>query len=222
MPRYAAGLAKRRAPESNRYRRAEATAIPTPISFPRLLRQVLRAVLLIAIVVVDGGCALRPLFTREIVFTQQEMTERLAKRFPIERNIADLVNIKLTRPRLSFPDPERSDMARRLVVGVDLDVRLPLSSRSLFGQMTLSGIPRYDPATRAIYLRDAKLDRVRVDNMPDALSAALVKTATQVARESFEDKAIYSFDAADLKRIGLPLNPERIELRKDQLVLVLN
>lgn len=175
-----------------------------------------------AIAVVDSGCALRPLFTREIVFTQQEMTERLSRRFPIERNIADLVNVKLTRPRLTFPEAGRPGIARRLVVGVDLDVRLPLSSKTLFGQMTLSGIPHYDPATTAIYLHDVRLDRVRVDNMPDALSAALVKTATQIAREHLQDKSIYSFDAADLARIGLPLNPERIELRKDRLVLILN
>lgn len=171
-----------------------------------------------------AGCAAMPFITREVSYTPQQLTERLTKRFPVERNIADLVKVNLTRPRVSFTEPLAENgitPARRLAVAVDLDVRLPLSSKSLFGQMTLSGLPRYDAATRGIYLKDAKLDRVRVENMPDALSAALAKTASQIAKEYFEDKPIYTFDANDMKRLGQTITPERIDLRTNALVLVL-
>jgi hypothetical protein len=166
------------------------------------------------------GCALTPFFTREVSYTQQELTDRLAKRFPVERNIADLVKVNLTRPRVSFLTAD-ANVPNRLAVAVDLDVKLPLTNKSLWGQMTLSGVPHYDPATRGIFLKDAKLDRVRVDNMPDALSASLAKTASQIAKEYFEDKAIYAFDAADMKRLGQTITPTRIDLRANELVLVL-
>jgi hypothetical protein len=181
----------------------------------------------LAVSVFIVGCAALPLLTREVAYTPQELTERLAKRFPVERNIADLVKVNLTRPRVTFTEPiadsatSNAIAARRLAIAVDLDVRLPLSSKSLFGQMTLSGLPRYDATTRGIYLKDAKLDRVRVDNMPDALSAALAKTASQIAKEYFEDKAIYNFDANDMKRLGQTITPERIDLRANAMVLVL-
>ncbi|MEI6737028.1 MAG: DUF1439 domain-containing protein [Pseudomonadota bacterium] len=173
------------------------------------------------IAVFIGGCAMFPLFTHEVAFTPQEITERLAKRFPVERNVADLVKVRLTRPRVLFLEPASANAARRLAVGVDLDVKLVLTNKSFFGQMTLSGVPRYDVAARAIFLQDAKLDRVRVDNMPDALSAALVKTASQIAKEFLEDKPIYAFDVADSKRLGPTVTLERIDLRINQLVLVL-
>ncbi len=177
------------------------------------------SVLLLSLLV---GCAGMPFINREVTFTTEELTNRLVKRFPVERNIADLVKVTLTRPRVTVTEiPSTSNQARRLSVAVDVEVKLPLSSKSLWGQMALSGLPRYDVATRGIFLSDAKLDRVRVDNMPDALAAALAKTASQLAKEYFEDKAIYDFEAKDIERLGQTLAPEKIELRANQLVLVL-
>ena len=171
-----------------------------------------------------AGCAVMPFVTREIVFTTDELTLRLAKRFPVERNIADLVKVTLTRPRVTVTEtiaPSQTSQPRRLNVAVDVDVKLALTSKTLWGKMVLSGLPRYDASTRGIFLTDAKLERVRVDNMPDALSAALAKTAAQLAKEYFEDKAIYTFEAKDVQRLGQTLQPERIDLRANQLVLIL-
>jgi hypothetical protein len=172
------------------------------------------------------GCAVMPFITREMVFTTDELTIRLARRFPVERNIADLIKVTLTRPRITVTETpaaskQPSSQMRRLNVAVDVDVKLPLTSKTLWGQMSLTGLPRYDAATRGIFLSDAKLERVRVDNMPDALSAALAKTASQLAKEYFEDKAIYTFEAKDIERLGKTLMPERIDLRANQLVLIL-
>lgn len=167
-----------------------------------------------------GGCAIAPLFTREISFTQQEMTERLAKRFPVERNIADLLQVKLTRPRVTIASAA-ANAAPQLAVGVDLEVKLPLTGKMLFGQMALSGVPRYDATARAIFLAEAKVDRVRVDNMPDALAAALARAATQFAGEYFAEKPIYALDANEIKRMGQFFQAERITMRADKLVLVL-
>ena len=169
-----------------------------------------------------AGCGALPLLTREASFTTQEMTARLTKRFPVERNIADLVKVNLTRPRVSIVAPAAgSNTAARLGILVDLDVKLPLTNKSLFGEMMLTGVPRYDTATRAIFLQDAALERVRVENMPSALTGALTRTASQIAREYFEDKPIYTFDEKDLTRLGQTITPTRIDLRQNALVLVL-
>lgn len=178
------------------------------------------------VLLILAGCAVMPFVTREMVFTTDELTIRLARRFPVERNVADLVKVTLTRPRITVIDMpavgnQPSNQPRRLNVAVDVDVKLPLTSKTLWGQMSLSGMPRYDAATRGIFLADAKLERVRVDNMPDALSAALAKTASQLAKEYFEDKAIYTFEASDIKRLGQTFTPQRIDLRANQLVLIL-
>ena len=58
-----------------------------------------------------------------------------------------------------------------------------------------------------------------MENMPDALSAALAKAASSIARDVMEDKALYTFRPEDLTRYGLRYEPDRIEVRADALVL---
>jgi uncharacterized lipoprotein YmbA len=158
-----------------------------------------------------AGCASVPFFGYRLDVPYNDLNERIGRRFPMERNLADLLTVTLMRPRVApilanagrGPDTQ----AARLSVTVDLQVRLPsllnASQRSLWGSMTLSGVPRYDPKSKAVVLVDTNLDRVRVDNMPDALSASLSKAASQLAREYLDDKPIYVLTATQINRLGL-------------------
>ncbi|MFM7460228.1 MAG: DUF1439 domain-containing protein, partial [Burkholderiales bacterium] len=157
------------------------------------------------------GCTLVPFFDRQLSVPYTDLNERIAQRFPMERNIADLLTVTLTRPVVT---PVLANAARgqeaaaaRLSVMVDVQVKLPSllnnSQRSLWGSMTLSGKPRYDSKSKAVMLVEANLDRVRVDNMPDALSALLAKAASQLAKEYLDDKPIYALNAAQVGRLGL-------------------
>ena len=151
-----------------------------------------------------------PFFDHQLGVPYTELNERIGKRFPMERNIADLLTVTLMRPRVApIADSGRGPetQAARLSVTIDLQVKLPsllnASQRSLWGSMTLSGVPRYDPKSKAVVLVDANLDRVRVDNMPDALSASLAKAASQLAKEYLDDKPIYALNDAQVGRLGL-------------------
>ena len=182
---------------------------------------VTRALVLLAILILPGGCALTSMFKPDLILSHLELTDRLAARFPIERNIADLLRVKLTRPRVSISPTYTANAELRLAIGVDLEVNLPLTAKTLFGQMALSGTPRYDEPTGAIFLQNAKVEQVRVDNMPNALSAALAKSASQLAGEHFAEKAIYTLNKTERLRSGQPIRVARIELRPNQLVVVM-
>jgi hypothetical protein len=174
---------------------------------------------------VAAGCAVVPMFVSEANYSYVDLNERLAKRFPIEKNIADLLTVKMTRPRLAADagnaGTSNTATPARLAITMDLDVKLPLTSKSLWGAMTLSGVPRYDVEKRAVFLGDAKLERVRVDNMPDALSAGLASAASRIAKDHFEDKPIYQLRDEDLKKWGTSITPKRIDVRPNGLALVL-
>ena len=171
------------------------------------------------ILVLLSGCAGNPLLPNEIRFSHQELSERMAKRFPLEKNIAGLLEIKLTRPIVGAR--EELGKITRLGFTFDAEVNLPLSHKTMFGTVIMSGIPRYNPATREIFLNDAELDIVRTDKMPDGLSAALAKAASGIAKGYLDGKAIYSFKEEDLKRYGLTLEPQRIDVQRNGIVLVM-
>jgi Protein of unknown function (DUF1439) len=164
------------------------------------------------------GCASGMLGMGEIKFTHAELTERLARRFPLEKSVAGLIDISLTRPRVNAR--EESGKESRLAATFDVQIKMTLSNKVVAGVLSMSGKPRYDVATRSIFISDVRVDSIRVDNMPDALSAALAKAASSIARDNIEDKPLRTFTEAELTRFGLTLNPQRIDVRNEGIALV--
>ncbi len=183
-----------------------------------MMRRISPAIAVLLLLVTLVGCASNPLLPGEIRFTWAELNERMTKHFPVEKSVAGLLDVTLSHPRATA----RVDGPQlRLAVTFDVQVKLSLSGKTVFGIVSLSGLPRYDPDARTIYLDGARVDSLRTDNMPDGLPAALVKAASAVAREALEDKALYALKEEDLHRYGVTLAPRRIEVRAEGIALML-
>ena len=165
-----------------------------------------------------ASCASNPLLPGEIRYSYFELNERITKRFPMEKSVAGLLEVTLSNPRLA---PRDDGPQRRLAATFDVQVKVPLTGKTLFGIVSVSGIPRYDIATRALYLGGVRLDSLRTDNMPDGLSAALGKAASTIAKESLEERALYTFKDEDLQRYGVAITPQRIDIRPEGIALIL-
>ena len=174
---------------------------------PKFLATML-AVLMLA------GCSSIPLLSGELRVTADELTEKMARRFPLERSVAGLLDVTLVRPRVELVVDQQ-----RIVTSFDVSVKLALSGKSVAGTLKVSARPEYVAASRSLFLRDARVEQIRIDNMPDALSAALAKAASNFARDAVEDKSLYTFKAEELTRYGVRYEPDRIEVRTDALVL---
>lgn len=143
-----------------------------------------------------------------------ELTTRMEKRFPVERTAGGLVNLKFSKPVVNFAAP-------RMTTRLDVNAKLLLSSGGTEGTLTLSGIPHYDPATRGLFLKDAKVDRIDLGRMPEALSQALARVATQLVKSQFEEKPFHTFREEDFTKFGLGYEPLGLSVRNDSLVLTL-
>lgn len=157
----------------------------------------------------------------ELNFSYTELSDRLAKRFPFERSLAGLLDVKLLHPRIGVAPDAKPSGAPRLSVTVDAEATLMLTKKSVYGSITMSGVPHYVPATRAIFLRDARIDSLNADGLPESLVAAVTKAASSIARDALEEKPIYTVDEKDLQRMGMSLNPTGIEVRRNGLALKL-
>ena len=139
-------------------------------SMPKFIAALL-AVLLLA------GCSSIPLLSGEFRITAEELTEKMAVRFPLEKSVAGLLDVTLVRPRVELLAEQQ-----RIVTSFDVSVKLALSGKSVAGTLKISARPEYIAASRSLFLRDARVDQIRIDNMPDALSAALAKAASNFGR----------------------------------------
>ena len=161
-----------------------------------------------------GGCAYSPFLSGEIRMTAAELTQKMERRFPLEKSVAGLLEVTLLRPRVELNADEN-----RLSTSFDLNVKLPLTGKSVTGWLKISGRPEYVAESQSLFLRDARVERFRIDNTPDALSAGLAKAASGIAKDVLEDKPLHTFRPEDFTRTGIRYEPERIEVRSDAMVL---
>jgi hypothetical protein len=160
------------------------------------------------------ACSSNPLLPGEIRMTAAELTQHLDKRFPVERSVAGLVDVTFLHPVMSFNDAEK-----RLIATFDMTVRVPLSTKVLNGRVAVSGTPDYLPESRSLFLKGGKVDRLAIDNMPEALSGALAKVAAQLAKSQFEEKPLHTFQPEDFTRHGMGYEAVSVQVRGDALVL---
>jgi hypothetical protein len=175
-----------------------------------------RFAITVAAIVTLAACSQIPILSGEVKLSAAELNEKVAKRFPIEKNIAGLLEVTLTAPKVRLVEA-----GSRINADIDVSVRLPLSTKTIQGKLGFSGRPDYVPASKSIFLRDAKIESVLMDNMPDALSAGVAKAASAVARELFEDKPLHTFKAEDFTKYGINYEPQRVIVRDNALVLIL-
>lgn len=176
---------------------------------PRLLLPLIVAIML-------GGCSSLPFVSGEVKMSADELTQRMAKRFPVEKSVAGLLDVTLANPRVAL-----SEADNRITTDFMIDLKLPLTNKKLTGTVKISGRPDYVPETRSLYLRDAKVDRIRVDNMSDSLSTAVAKATSTIARDMLEDKPLHVFKPEEFSKYGVNYTPDRIIVRGDTLVLKL-
>ncbi len=184
-----------------------------------VLRRYAGLTLCAAYLVLAAGCASNLLGLGEIKFSYAELTERLANRFPLDKSVAGLLDVSLTRPRVDAR--EEVGKEARLAVTFDVQIKLLLSNKTVAGMVSMSGKPHYDASSRSIFINDVRVDTIRVDNMPDALSGALARVASSLARDNIEDKPLRTFTEAELARYGLASNPQRIDVRREGIALVM-
>ena len=188
-------------------RRTVVTIFTIAKPMPRFLALFLSALLL-------AGCYSLPFISGEIQVTADELTQKMGRHFPLEKSVAGLLEVTLLRPRVELNADEK-----RIATRFEVSVKLPLTNRSVTGTLKISGRPEYVAASRSLFLRDARVEQIRMDNTPEALSAGLAKAASNVAKDVLEDKPLYTFTAQDLSRVGGHYEPERVEVRPDALVL---
>lgn len=143
-----------------------------------------------------------------------ELTTRMEKRFPVERTAGGLVDVTFSKPVVSFASP-------RMMTRLNVSGRMLMSNSLAEGTLTLSGIPHYDPSVRGLFLKDARVDRVDLGRMPEALSVALARLATQLVKTQFEEKPFHTFREEDFTKFGIGYEPLGLSVRNDALVLTL-
>lgn len=175
-----------------------------------------RRLLCCGLVALGAGCAVLSYFNGEVSMTAAQLTERIAKRFPVERSMAGLVDAKFSDPFVTL-----NESRNRIAFDFKLEVKLALSGKARVGSVKISGRPEFEAATRSLFLRESKVEQLRFEEMNDLMTVAVTKVASSLAKDYLETKPVHVFKPEDFDKLGRTFEPEKFSIRGDKLVLTL-
>jgi Protein of unknown function (DUF1439) len=170
-------------------------------------------ILLALVVLLVSACA--AMIPKTHVVTHAQLEQKLAKSFPLRRDVAKgLFSATINQPHLILqPAKNRVEL-----VG-DFSTYSVLGS-NLAGQFMLSSALRFDPAERAVFLHEARLESFVLSQ--DSQSAERLKPLlNMMLNEYFKTSPLYRFQADELRFSGKQIDITGIEIIPEGIRLTL-
>lgn len=140
-----------------------------------------------------GGCASLP---DEWRLSQAELLAHLVERFPMQRRIGEIVDLKLAAPRIKLR-PEDN----RVVVGFDAELQETLfSGRRFPGSLAFATGLRYEGSDGTLRLNNVRTETLNLGVLPGRLNEIVERLAGRVVEEVLEGQVVHTFSESLVRR----------------------
>ena len=165
-----------------------------------------RVALLAAAVFAAGfaGCS-SLVGTRTVSLSESELTLLLARQFPMERKVLEVLDLQVTNPQLRLlPDTNR--------IGTELDVSAldRLFGSQAQGHVKLDYGLRFEPSDHTIRMTQVHVRDLSLQSGSNALHGAAQRIGTLVAENVLENLTLYKMKPAqadEMNRLNLEASP---------------
>jgi hypothetical protein len=193
----------------------------------RLFALALRCAAALLFSVALVGCAS---FAPSVSYTQQELEAKLAKRFPLQKKVAGVIELDLSNPKLQLIAPQSGSSGGssgsgvgRVRLDMQMQVGTAFGKRSAKSDLAISLVPAISQARRALIANDIRIEKLVFDSGAQQSMEPLLKTINAMLADSLNDWVLYEFDkletdaitkwfAGDIEPSGLQISGDRIRL----------
>lgn len=151
---------------------------------------------------------------REVEIPLAKLQESIAGRFPFNNRFLELLDIRVTNPRVSLqPD------TNRILTTMDTSVAPPFLKQSWTGNFAVSGQLRVDPARNALVLADPRVETFNVSGLDPLYANQIGKVGGLLAEQLLKDLPLYTFRPDEFRQAGTSFTPTKITTRPSGLVV---
>lgn len=151
---------------------------------------------------------------RQVELPLTRLQEGMERRFPLNNRVLELFDVQLTRPQL-----ELVPYTDRVALTMDVSFAPAFFRQSWQGSMALSGRLFVDTSRNAIFMREARVDRLSFDGVDEAHQRQFTKVANVLIEQITPDLPLYRFHPRELRYVGVQFVPTRITTTPHALVV---
>lgn len=134
------------------------------------------------------GCATSG--PREFTLSERQILAALSERFPANRRVLEVFDVRLASPRLKLLPAED-----RLMLGFDLGVQERLITSRLFkGNLMFSSGLRFDAGDATVRLDRVRRENLSIDGLPSLLASNVNRWGGLLAEELLEGAVVHTVD----------------------------
>jgi hypothetical protein len=141
---------------------------------------------------------------REVDLPLAKLQASLDRRFPMDKRLLELFDVRLSRPQLAVLADDR------VALTVDASVAQSFLRTPLSGSLAFSGRLYIDQARSGVYLAEPRLERFTVSGLDESVSRRLSRAANGLLDKAILDIPVYSFRMDELRYAGVQYVPTRI------------
>lgn len=171
---------------------------------------------MLLLVGISASCATGTMLPDEVTFGTSVLEEKLAKKFPLDKRMLELLDVTTGKPKLRMlPDTNR--------IGLDLDASFHGAGASLLGgsdsiggKLSLNSGLRYDSDSRAIVLVEPKVEKISMDKVAgqsDFLTGKVKIMLGMLVEQALDGAAVHTFTEEELTKFGSRIEPGDITVR---------
>ena len=157
----------------------------------------------LALLALLSGCA--GLLTRDVDISESQLTLLMARQFPMERKVMEVIDLNITNPVMTLiPQANR--------VGTELDVTAVdrLFGSSAMGHVKLDYGLRFQPSDHTIRMTQVRVRELTLSSGSSELRGAAQRIGGLVAENALENLVIYRMKPAqadEMDRLNLVASP---------------
>ena len=156
--------------------------------------------------------------SKTVTIAPEQLQATIAKRFPYQQKLADVLDLKIMSPRLALlPDTNR--------IGTELDLNLleRIGGRTYTGTMALDYGLRFERSDNTVRMTGVRVSSVRLNDVPEPFNGAISRHMPRMAEQLLSNYALHTFSEQDMSLVsGLGFEPGEIKVTPKGLRVTLD
>jgi hypothetical protein len=146
--------------------------------------------------------------SKTISIGQAQLQETVAKKFPYQQRVAEVLELQVLAPRLGL-----LPASNRLSTELDLEVTERFMGQRYSGTMTMDYGLRFEPNDKSVRMTGVRVNSINLAGVPEPYRSLITQNAPRLAERLFSDYALHRFSEQDLSLVsGLGLVPGEIKV----------